>query len=396
MRDADQLTFVELFAGIGLVRLALESKGLRCVMANDIDEKKRDAYLLNFSSDDFLLGDVWGLAEGQLPDRPDLLTASFPCTDLSVAGHGEGLAGKESSAFWGVVRLLKMYSVGASVPCVLLENVVGFMTSHRGKDFVEAMAALSELGYYIDAFVLDACRFTPQSRPRLFVIAVQEELADQHMARQSAIGILDEWTQRIESETSFDLRPAKLRSLMSADTDISWGALALPAPPRAAPTTLKDIVEELPVGHRFWWDEGRVQKLVSQMSPLHQGRLQAMTDSPTPQYGTVYRRMRKGRSMAELRTDGVAGCLRTPKGGSSRQILVEAWNGEVKARLLTAREYGRLQGVPDTFSIPENQVQGCFGFGDAVCVPAVAWIAENVICPLLAGNLASQAVCPCF
>lgn len=83
-----------------------------------------------------------------------------------------------------------------------------------------------------------------------------------------------------------------------------------------------------------------------------------------------------------MRTDGLAGCLRTPKGGSSKQIVLRAGNGEVRARWMTPREYGRLQGVPDSFIIPENDIDAYFGFGDAVCVPAVEWLAMHAINPI--------------
>jgi DNA (cytosine-5)-methyltransferase 1 len=98
-------------------------------------------------------------------------------------------------------------------------------------------------------------------------------------------------------------------------------------------------------------------------------------------YGTVFRRVRKNRSMAELRTDGIAGCLRTPRGGSGRQILFKAGKGEYHVRLVTPRECARLMGADD-FKIKVETNQALFGFGDAVCVPAVRWIAENYLNPV--------------
>jgi DNA (cytosine-5)-methyltransferase 1 len=89
--------------------------------------------------------------------------------------------------------------------------------------------------------------------------------------------------------------------------------------------------------------------------------------------------MRYGKSMAELRTDGVAGCLRTPRGGSSKQILICAGKGSWSVRLLTPREYARLQGVRDTFLLPDNANKGYFAMGDAVCVPVIRFIAENIL-----------------
>ena len=86
--------------------------------------------------------------------------------------------------------------------------------------------------------------------------------------------------------------------------------------------------------------------------------------------------------MAELRTDGVAGCLRTPRGGSGRQILLQAGFGKVKVRLLTPRECAKLMGADDFFiDVPLNQA--LFGFGDAVCVPVISWIAKQYLNPVV-------------
>ena len=86
--------------------------------------------------------------------------------------------------------------------------------------------------------------------------------------------------------------------------------------------------------------------------------------------------------MAEIRTDGIAGCLRTPKGGSARQILLRVNKGKIDIRLLSPRECARLMGA-DEYHISGNINQALFGFGDAVCVPVVTWIGENYLTPLL-------------
>jgi DNA (cytosine-5)-methyltransferase 1 len=112
-----------------------------------------------------------------------------------------------------------------------------------------------------------------------------------------------------------------------------------------------------------------------------------MMQSEGTTYGTVFRRVRNGRSMAELRTDGTAGCLRTPRGGSGRQILVAAGNGRISVRLLTPRECARLMGADDfVIDVPANQA--LFGFGDAVCVPVIDWIARNYLNPVFDDKVA--------
>ncbi len=97
--------------------------------------------------------------------------------------------------------------------------------------------------------------------------------------------------------------------------------------------------------------------------------------------GTIFRRKRKGAMRAEIRFDGIAGCLRTPKGGSARQIVIAIESGRLRMRWMSPREYARLQGA-DEFPLVTNTIQNLYGFGDAVCVPAIRWIDENVLTPV--------------
>src|SRR2546428_6161005 len=159
------LRAAEFFAGIGLVRLALEQEGFEVVFANDIETSKWAMYSGNFRQANFVLGDVRDITGASVPDC-ELATASFPCTDLSLAGNRAGLNGKESGVFWEFARILKQ--MGKRRPSViLLENVVGFATSRNGKDLASAIERLNDIGYVCDIFTLDARWFVPQSRPRL-------------------------------------------------------------------------------------------------------------------------------------------------------------------------------------------------------------------------------------
>jgi DNA (cytosine-5)-methyltransferase 1 len=148
----------------------------------------------------------------------------------------------------------------------------------------------------------------------------------------------------------------------------------------AAKTSLHDILERLPANSVYWWSEERAEYLLNQMSEKHRSIADKMIAGKELSYGTVFRRVRHGKSMAELRTDGIAGCLRTPRGGSGRQILFVAGKGRYAVRLLTPSECARLMGADDfKITVPLNQA--LFGFGDAVCVPVIKWIAENYLTP---------------
>src|SRR5262249_52985168 len=141
---------------------------------------------------------------------------------------------------------------------------------------------------------------------------------------------------------------------------------------------LTDVIEDLPEDNPLWWSASRAEYLLSQMSPRHRSTADLMIASNRWSYGTVFRRMRSGQSTAELRTDGIAGCLRTPAGGSAKQILFKAGYGKYFARLLTARECARLMGIGEyNITVPFDQALS--GFGDAVCVPVIGWIAEHYL-----------------
>jgi DNA (cytosine-5)-methyltransferase 1 len=361
-------TFAEFFAGIGLMRIGLEKAGWKIALANDIDEDKWQMYRDHFGeTGEFLLGDIHKLESAQVPTVA-LATASFPCNDLSLAGARHGLAGEQSSAFWGFVDILKkMKRERRLPPLVLLENVPGFLTSHAGRDFEDALLALNDLGYATDGFIVDAARFVPQSRQRLFVVGLQAP----------EIPGWNDAPRFYESE----VRPPALASFILMHPDINWRIRALPPLPRNT-LRLADLLEDLPPNHAMWWNRKRAEYMLSQMSPKHAAQAHAMINSNTIQYGTVFRRVRNGKSMAELRTDGIAGCLRTPRGGSGRQILFAAGKGHFAVRLLTPRECARLMGA-DSFTIKVSINQALFGFGDAVCIPVIDWIARNYLNPVL-------------
>ncbi len=365
-------TAAEFFAGIGLVRLALERQSWQVCFANDIDPSKAEMYRHNWPHDDHLhVGDVHALSAADVPEC-DLFTASFPCNDLSIAGRWDGLNGKESSAFWGLIRILR--EMGSRRPrLVLLENVLGFLMSHDGRDFETALQALNELDYSVDAFILNAAHWVPQSRARLFVVAsLDPEDNRQSMAWQS------------------DVRPDILCRFINSHPDILWALRPLPALPKRS-ARLSEVIEDLADEDPHWWSRDRVDYFMGQLSDRHAEQARAMIDAPTVSYATAFRRVRKERSMAELRTDGIAGCLRTPRGGSGRQILFKAGKGKHQVRLLTARECARLQGVPDDYVIDVPLNQALFGFGDAVCVPVVEWIVRHSINSELKGGFRESA-----
>jgi DNA (cytosine-5)-methyltransferase 1 len=366
-------TFCEFFAGIGLVGEGLRSSGWACVYANDIAPGKRELYeALNGPSPLYHLADVNRTAEvvARIPGRPALATASFPCVDLSLAGHYRGLDGRESSTFFAFAEVLK--ALGARrPPLVLLENVPGFVTSRQGRDFVTAAETLAGLGYRLDAFVLDARHFAPQSRRRVFVVGAAEEIpAPARPAFQPGM-----------------LRPANLVKILSTlRLPTGWLNLDLPDPPERG-VRLEDVIDRDDA--QEWWSKVEVDRHCRMMSEDHRRQVDELRAGATARIGTAFRRVRSGGQRTEVRFDGLAGCLRTPRGGSGKQIVIVIDAGRLRMRWMSPREYARMQGVPD-FPLVGGRNQQLFGFGDAVCVPAVEWVDRQVLTPLYESAQASR------
>jgi DNA (cytosine-5)-methyltransferase 1 len=385
-------TFAEFFAGIGLTHMGLAQHGWHCVYANDIEVKKKRMYESCFGKADYYhVEDIWKTKQitSRMPaGKLDLATASFPCVDLSLAGNLKGFAGEQSGAFNGFTKVLGALQRENRLPrTVLIENVIGFLSSHNGKFFRVALKALSSLGYYVDAFIVDAKTFVPQSRPRLFLVGFLHELMPDEGERPRRLAALPEpWA--LEEVPDIRRRPLQLlRALEETRLATKWFPFHLPPLPRENRTLSEHIDTD---ETQEWWNETRVRKHLAEMSPAHRARTEELKKRREITIGTIYRRVRDSKSRSEIRTDGLAGCLRTPRGGSSRQIVLVVGKGKIQMRWMTPREYARLQGCPD-FPIEVERNEALFGFGDAVCVPVISWIAKNVLTQLFpATDLSSQ------
>lgn len=360
----------EFFAGIGLVRMALETHGFDAVWANDIEPAKLSLYEKNFEARNFVLGDIRDIHGADIPDI-DLATASFPCTDLSLAGNRAGLKGEQSGLFWEFSRVLREMR-GRRPYVVMLENVPSFATSHNGRDLHRALQRLNRLGYWCDLLVIDARHFVPQSRPRLFIVGSRDPLTSPGFWQPSS------------------LRPSWIRQFVQRHPELRLHALPLSLDASDG-GTLADIVERLPARDGRWWDAERQWRFITELSALQLSRLNALRAMRHLSWATAYRRTRDGKPAWEIRADAISGCLRTARGGSSKQALVEAGDGQVRVRWMTAREYARLQGAAsyEMDGIPDSRA--LFGFGDAVCVPAVSWLSRNYLVPLLNRELTTMS-----
>ena len=362
--------FAEFFAGIGLVREAIEPLGWECVFANDIAPAKAEMYTTRFGPDHLLVGDIHDLSASDIPAGIELLTASFPCIDLSLAGNRNGLAGRHSGTIWPFLDLVAELRRRGTLPsALLLENVTGLLSSEGGRDLRAICERIGELGYLIDIVALDAKWFAPQSRPRLFVVALRRDLAVGASPPSGDLSML---------------RPRSIRRFQRGNRDLPFMELSLPEPPRGSPLQLAAVLDDVLPDDASWWPGERVDALIDAMAPRHRERVAGLLAGERDGVATMFRRVRAGRTVGEVRADQLAGCLRTPHGGSSVQFLVDCRSGTAKIRPLNGREYARLQGAWD-FPIDVGDRQAWLGFGDAVCVPAVRWLVAHAL-GFLAGD----------
>jgi DNA (cytosine-5)-methyltransferase 1 len=359
----------EFFAGGGFARLGLEPD-FTCIFANDIEPAKARAYSAAFGGDVMRVGDIWKLSTNDLPGQAALAWASFPCQDLSLAGARLGLAAPRSGALWGFHRLIEKLAAEKRAPDILaLENVCGLLSSHGGADFTALVHALDGLGYRVGALEIDAAHFVPQSRPRLFIVA----------ARNAPASL-------ISAGPTEPFHTPALRNVVARWPDtlrkhfVWW---RLPTPPTRN-TRLADLLDD--GADVAWNSDEQTERLLSQMSALQRARFEALRETGRREVGAVFRRIRVERGervqRAEARFDGLAGCLRTPAGGSSRQSLVFIEGTQSRSRLVSPREAARLMGAPDHYPLPENQTAALHLLGDAVCAPVVGWLSQHLLAPL--------------
>lgn len=369
-------TFYEFFAGGGMARAGLGA-GWNCLFANDFDVKKAAGYASNWGGDHLKVGDVARVATSDLPGAADLAWASFPCQDLSLAGAGAGLMGARSGTFWPFWALMKALGTEGRAPrLIVLENVRGALTSHGGRDFAAIGSAMHEAGYRFGAVVADAVDFVPQSRPRLFVIGVH---GSQRPPQSLTAAAPDpKWHPRALIEAHKGL---------SEDCRNAWIWWRPPAPPLRN-SIFADLIQDDP-GGVAWHSAEETAKLLAMMNPANRAKVDAASQAGRRMVGAVYRRTRRdeaGRKVqrAEIRFDDIAGCLRTPAGGSSRQTIMLVEGAKVRSRLLSAREAARLMGLPDDYRLPPNYNEAYHLAGDGVAVPVVRFLAATILEPMLA------------
>lgn len=347
-------TCLDFFAGSGLVAEGLK-KFFQTVWANDICEKKAKVFCANHDKDIFHLGSIEQIYGADIP-KGLLSWGSFPCQDLSLAGNMGGLFSSRSGLVWEWLRV--MDELQEKPPLAVAENVIGLVSAAKGEHYLNLHNALVERGYKVGAVVLDASHWVPQSRKRVFVIAV-----DSHVP-----------TGKFETDHPTWCHPEAI--VRAADGLKNWVWWNLPKP-EDRKTKLDDVID-----FTAPCDEGEKQERLLNLIPEKHREKMMVAVSKGKIVFPSYKRIRHGKQVLELRCDGVAGCLRTPGGGSSRQFLIIKENGFLKTRLLTVREAASLMGVRQSYKIPGTYNDGYKAMGDAVAVPVTHYLAEKLLYPL--------------
>lgn len=224
---------------------------------------------------------------------------------------------------------------------------------------------------------MDTVHFLPQSRPRAIIVAASNSF---DLGGLVAGGPDDTW------------HPKSVLDAYRRVDDRDWIWWRLPKPP-----TRNHIFADLCEFDAPANPPHLTKRLLGMLSSVNRSKLDKAVASGTRLAGTGYKRTRhdaKGekRQRLEIRFDGVAGCLRTPEGGSSRQVVLIVEGGKVTTRLMTVRETARLMGAPDSYKIPGSYNEGYKAMGDAVSAPVTRWLAENLLSPLCIRNIEAMAV----
>jgi len=353
----------------------------KCQFANDFDPLKVQVYADNWGKAEILEDDIHKVKAEDLGRRADLAWASFPCQDLSTAGNGLGIgqAGgtnrTRSGTFWAFVDLMKgLKAIGRLPRMVVLENVVGLLTINGGEEFKAVIAALDRLGMRAGAVVVDARHFVPQSRQRVFIVAISK-----------AAKAVDEFL-RDEPHPTWHPDPlVKAVEKLTPQCREQWMWFNLGSAPELK-KTLNKIVTDRPVGVN-WHTQAETKRLVAMMSDAHRQKLAEAKKSGKRMVGTLSLRMRPLKGKTVQRTEicfrGLAGCLRTPKGGGSRPRIIVVNGTDVRTRLLAPTEAASLMGLKVSYQLPDVYDYAFRVIGDGVAVPVVAFLRTKLLNQLL-------------
>lgn len=309
-------TFIDLFAGIGGMRLAFEEAGGHCVYSSEWNKYSQQTYFANFGEQPE--GDITQVEASSIPDH-DILVAGFPCQPFSIAGvskkqslgRATGFEDKtQGTLFFDVCRILKEKRPKA----FMLENVKNLCSHDRGRTFKVILESLNELNYEVFYQVIDGQNFVPQHRERILIVGFDRNRYGSNV------------------QFDFDIVPVApkpvIRDILEAEVDVKY--------------TLSD---------KLW--------------------------AYLQNYAAKHKAAGNGFGYGIAPLDGVSRTLSARYYKDGSEILIDQCNAN--PRKLTPRECARLQGFPDTFKIPVSDTQAYKQFGNSVVVPLMANVAQLIV-----------------
>lgn len=344
----------------------------KSIWANDFSAEKASVYQRNWGLGELLVGDVANIDPRALP-AAHMIWGSFPCQDLSQAGTRSGIGRHNDDVFTRSGSFWPFWSLVAHKrpPLVVLENVEGALKANNGEDIRVLCSALVESQYRFGPMILDAVHWLPQSRKRLFIVAIREDMPIPRFLQS-------------DGPDPF-CHPQNIIKVHASLADVirkSWVWWSV-CPPNHGRPAVESLIGE--ADQWVSWDAPeKTDYILSLMNPLHRNKVRQAQRLRRRIIGFAYRRTRNGCQRAEVRFDGIAGCLRTAGGGSSKQIVIEVFGENIRTRLLSPREAARLQGLPDSYWLPGDYNEAYDLVGDGLSLPVVRFLGEQLLTPLAA------------
>ena len=318
-QDCNGYTFIDLFAGIGGMRLAFESAGGCCVYSNEWNKYSQQTYYANFGVQPD--GDITKVQAESIPDH-DILVAGFPCQPFSIAGvskknslgRATGFEDKtQGTLFFDVCRILKAKRPKA----FMLENVKNLCSHDKGRTFQIIQESLRELNYKVFFQIIDGKGYVPQHRERIVIVGFDKERYGENIS------------------FSFDLHPLKKQPVVGDILE-------------------KEVSEKYTLSDKLW--------------------------IYLQNYAAKHREAGNGFGYGIAPLDGVTRTISARYYKDGSEILIEQ-RGK-NPRRLTPRECARLQGFPDSFKIPVSDTQAYRQFGNSVVVPLMSDVAKLIVAKL--------------
>lgn len=339
--NGNNFTFIDLFAGIGGFRLALQNLGGKCIFSSEWDNAAQETYFRNYGEVPY--GDITKIDENTIPDH-DILCAGFPCQPFSNAGLKKGIEDTRGTLFYNIARILQ-----AKLPhVVILENVRGLISNNKGNTIQTVLRTITSMGYRcnvaqgliengplktlqkeVGKMVLYSKDFgVPQNRPRVYIVLWREDLPNfEHFNYPAPI--------------NEDELPAEQRTHVGQILE-------------------QNVPERYTISDRLW--EGHQRRRINNEAQ-GKGFGYCLFNENSPYTSTISRRYYKDGS----------------------EILI--YQGEnLNPRKITEREAARLQGYPDNFIMHDSSVEAYKQFGNSVSVPVVQALGTEILNQIMGDN----------